>query len=54
MSLDGRMGQGDGWRGHGPLLRDRGLWGFSMGLRVVENARDGRQGTVGRVALSHD
>jgi len=25
-----------------------------MGLRMVENARDGRQGTVSRIALSHD
>src|SRR4051812_40020941 len=54
MRLYRRMGYGEGWRRHGPLLRDRGLLGFSGGLDAVENASNGRQRVVGRVALSHD
>ena len=54
MRFDGRMGYGYGWRGHGPLLRDRGLLGFSGGLNLVENACNRRERMVGRVALSHD
>ena len=36
------------------MLRDRGFFGLAVALRSVENAGDGRQGMVGRVALSHD
>src|SRR4029079_12948857 len=49
VSLDGRMGHGDGWRGDGPLLCDRGLC-----LSLVENACNGRQRMVGGIALSQD